>query len=76
MHEEGAQLGLVQRPRAQPPEAQTLPQAPQLLGSVIRSTHWSLGHVVEGAVHTGAHEVSTARAVVVVVVVGVTVSVA
>jgi len=47
VQEEGAQLGFVHSPRAQPPLAQTLPHAPQLLGSV-----WKSGPAVVVAVAT------------------------
>lgn len=72
-HEEVAQLGLLHRPFVHPPEAQTLPHAPQLLGSVRRLVHWLL-QVAEGALQ--GQDVSVATAVTVTVVVGVVVSVA
>jgi hypothetical protein len=42
-----AHSGLVQRPLVQAPEAHTLPHAPQLLASFMRSLHWPL-QVAEG----------------------------
>lgn len=72
MHDDVAQLGLEHRPLVQPPDAHTLPQAPQFLGSVRRLTHVLL-QVAEGAVQ--GHDDAVASTVVVVVVVGVVVTV-
>jgi uncharacterized membrane protein YidH (DUF202 family) len=85
-----AHRGFEHSPREQPPVAHTLPQAPQLLGSVMISIHWS-PQVALGAAHAKfdqwiihrgkgrdglRHDVAVAISVLVVVVVGVTVAVA